>query len=118
VLKKKYIQRKSAIEITLTDGRSLFFSFPNINDMDEVSGNLVRLRKIGLSPQLNYYKTMDPRKIVEKSGMMKNWQTSQISNFSYLMQLNHLASRSYNDLTQYPVFPWVLQETNQSSPSL
>jgi hypothetical protein len=25
-----------------------------------------------------------------------------------LMELNFLASRSYNDITQYPVFPWVL----------
>ena len=31
-----------------------------------------------------------------------------MSNFSYLMALNTLAGRSYNDLTQYPVFPWIL----------
>ncbi len=28
--------------------------------------------------------------------------------FADLLELNFLASRSYNDLTQYPVFPWVL----------
>ena len=27
-----------------------------------------------------------------------------------LMELNFLASRSYNDITQYPVFPWVLTD--------
>ena len=26
------------------------------------------------------------------------------------MQLNTLAGRSYNDLNQYPVFPWVLAD--------
>lgn len=59
----------------------------------------------------------------------------QISNFEYLMQLNTLAGRSYNDITQvgflgticvwtfsafaanfffvslqYPVFPWILSD--------
>ncbi len=33
-------------------------------------------------------------------------QNGEISNFAYLMYLNTLAGRSYNDLTQYPVFPW------------
>lgn len=26
------------------------------------------------------------------------------------MELNVVAGRSYNDITQYPVFPWVLQD--------
>lgn len=35
-------------------------------------------------------------------------QRGEISNFQYLMHLNTLAGRSYNDLMQYPVFPWIL----------
>ena len=38
------------------------------------------------------------------------WQSRQISNFEYLMRLNTLAGRTYNDLNQYPVFPWVLRD--------
>lgn len=34
----------------------------------------------------------------------------EITNFEYLMQLNTIAGRSYNDLSQYPVFPWILQD--------
>jgi hypothetical protein len=30
------------------------------------------------------------------------WQEGDISNLQYLMHLNTLAGRSYNDLTQYP----------------
>ncbi len=40
----------------------------------------------------------------------QRWQAGKISNFQYLMYLNTLAGRSYNDLTQYPVFPWVLAD--------
>ena len=35
-------------------------------------------------------------------------QNGEITNFQYLMHLNTLAGRSYNDLMQYPIFPWVL----------
>ena len=40
----------------------------------------------------------------------KEWQQGLISNFEYLMSLNTLAGRTYNDLTQYPVFPWILSD--------
>lgn len=37
--------------------------------------------------------------------MWKNWE---ISNFEMLMWLNIFGNRSYNDISQYPVFPWIL----------
>lgn len=36
------------------------------------------------------------------------WVKGRSSNFDYLLALNCLAGRSFNDLCQYPVFPWVL----------
>jgi factor associated with neutral sphingomyelinase activation len=36
------------------------------------------------------------------------WRNCKISNFAYLMFLNHLAGRSENDIGQYPVLPWTL----------
>jgi hypothetical protein len=36
------------------------------------------------------------------------WVRGRVSNFEYLLALNCLAGRSFNDLCQYPVFPWVL----------
>ena len=38
------------------------------------------------------------------------WQHGLISNFDYLMYLNFMAGRSFMDITQYPVFPWVLSD--------
>ncbi|KAG8519670.1 WD repeat- and FYVE domain-containing protein 4 [Galemys pyrenaicus] len=42
--------------------------------------------------------------------MLQRWQKRDISNFEYLMHLNTLAGRTYNDYMQYPVFPWVLAD--------
>ena len=34
---------------------------------------------------------------------IQKWVQREISNFEYLMQLNTIAGRTYNDLSQYPV---------------
>lgn len=41
---------------------------------------------------------------------MLQWQRGLLSNYQYLLHLNNLADRSCNDLSQYPVFPWVLDD--------
>ena len=43
-------------------------------------------------------------------NMLQKWRYGAISNFDYLIYLNNMSDRSYNDLTQYPVFPWVLTD--------
>ncbi|MEQ2283404.1 hypothetical protein AMECASPLE_010856 [Ameca splendens] len=41
---------------------------------------------------------------------MLQWQRGHLSNYEYLLHLNNLADRSFNDLSQYPVFPWVVAD--------
>jgi hypothetical protein len=36
-----------------------------------------------------------------------------MSNYQYVLWLNHVAGRSYTDITQYPVVPWVLVTNEQ-----
>ena len=38
------------------------------------------------------------------------WQRGHLSNYQYLLHLNNLADRSCNDLSQYPVFPWIISD--------
>ena len=45
-----------------------------------------------------------------KKSITTKWLSGQLSNFEYLIILNTLAGRSFNDLTQYPVFPWVIAD--------
>jgi len=53
---------------------------------------------------------LNPRACLSRSGLTTEWQQRRISNFEYLMKLNFLAGRSRNDVTQYPVFPWILAD--------
>ena len=47
---------------------------------------------------------------IREDNMTVQWQRGIISNFDYLLYLNSAADRSFNDLTQYPVFPWVVAD--------
>ena len=49
-----------------------------------------------------------PVELVAKTKITEQWQQKNISTFTYLMYLNILGGRSLNNLSQYPVFPWVL----------
>ena len=104
--RRRYITRKTALEVFLIDGTSHIFNFPN-GDLEEVTQKLTSMRKTRI-PNLVFYNSFDSRKILEKSGITRRWQTYELSNFEYLMALNTLAGRSYKDLTQYMVFPWIL----------
>ena len=41
---------------------------------------------------------------------VSRWRKEEITNFEYLTELNKTAGRSFNDLMQYPVFPFVLRD--------
>ncbi|XP_029447209.1 protein FAN [Rhinatrema bivittatum] len=45
---------------------------------------------------------------------MLQWQKGHLSNYEYLLHLNNLADRSCNDLSQYPVFPWIIADYTSS----
>ena len=38
------------------------------------------------------------------------WINGQISNYNYLIFLNIMGNRNFNDMSQYPIFPWVISE--------
>ena len=51
---------------------------------------------------------MTLRRVLNDHNITAMWKEKKISNFDYIMHVNILAGRSLNDITQYPVFPWVL----------
>jgi len=101
VLPRRYLLRQSAVEVFMKNGRSYLLNFSK-SQRNEVFRMLCDVLR--LPDELN------PRKRVTASGLTQKWKQRKISNFEYLMKLNTLAGRSYNDLTQYPVFPWIIKD--------
>ncbi|KAH7423408.1 hypothetical protein KP509_12G054200 [Ceratopteris richardii] len=117
LLKRRYQLRPVAIELFSMDGCNELLIFHK-NERDEVFKNLVALnlpRNSMLDATISGASKQENNeggrlfKLMAKS-FSKRWQNGEISNFQYLMHLNTLAGRGYNDLTQYPVYPWVLAD--------
>ncbi|KMT10244.1 hypothetical protein BVRB_5g120020 [Beta vulgaris subsp. vulgaris] len=117
ILKRDYQLRPVAIEIFSMDGCNDLLVFHK-KEREEVFKNLVAMnlpRNSMLDTTISGASKQESNegsrlfKIMAKS-FSKRWQNGEISNFQYLMHLNTLAGRGYSDLTQYPVFPWVLAD--------
>ena len=46
-------------------------------------------------------------KILE-NWIIPSWEQGKLSNYNYLMLLNLCSGRTFNDLSQYPIFPWII----------
>ena len=49
----------------------------------------------------------DVNEILDKS--FDKWTNGHLDTYSYLMILNTISGRTYNDIAQYPVYPWIIQ---------
>ncbi|XP_035806510.2 neurobeachin-like protein 2 isoform X2 [Amphiprion ocellaris] len=108
---RRYNLRRSALELFFIDQAHYFINFK------KKVRNKVYSRILGLRPpNLFYFGSRSPQELLKASGLTQKWVCREISNFEYLMQLNTIAGRTYNDLSQYPVFPWVL--CDYTSPDL
>ncbi|KAG5983741.1 hypothetical protein E4U55_007269 [Claviceps digitariae] len=134
--KRRFLFRDVAIEIFFTDGRSYLLTMINSMVRDEVYGKLLNKAPHTSTPnvlpnpedawRLEALKTFDESPQGFGAGLgsrlgtlfnsgpsnpiVKRWQKGEVSNFHYLMMVNTMAGRTFNDLTQYPVFPWILAD--------
>ncbi|XP_023734944.1 protein SPIRRIG [Lactuca sativa] len=112
ISKRDYQLRPVAVEIFSMDGCNDLLVFHK-KEREEVFKNLNAInipKNTMLDPTISgAVKQESTFKIMEKS-FSKMWQNGEISNFQYLMHVNTLAGRGYSDLTQYPVFPWILSD--------
>ena len=102
VHRRRYLLRASALELFFRDAPPVFLNLRN------KPGRRRLLSKLRYAcPSAHVISPTDTKWVKELSA---RWQSRQISNFDFLMRLNTLAGRTYNDPNQYPVFPWVLQD--------
>uniref|UniRef100_A0A0A9AX26 BEACH domain-containing protein n=1 Tax=Arundo donax TaxID=35708 RepID=A0A0A9AX26_ARUDO len=114
----RYLLQYTATEIFFDDSSApIFLNFASQNDAKNAGSILVSLRNEALFPKgtvkdkNSIISFVDRRVALEMAeSARERWKRREISNFEYLMILNTLAGRSYNDLTQYPIFPWVLAD--------
>jgi beige protein homolog 1 len=132
VSKRRFLFRDVALELFFADGRSYL-----LTTMSPAARNDLHALIVAKAPQHSSGSTSmrsedawrfetlrspedEPQSLGTKfanvfgqavtNSATRHWIKGEISNFHYLMLINTMAGRTFNDLTQYPVFPWVLAD--------
>ncbi len=109
---RRYLLRDSALEIKMVSHHgSILLNFSALKDRGRMCSKISDLRPA----RLNNRESSNPETVLRNSNLTELWQNNAISNMDYLMHLNSISGRTYNDLGQYPVFPWILQCYNEST---
>jgi len=97
MLPRRFQLQDRALELFLADRRTVLIVFNGTEErnsllrlLNELCGKLIPTESLAEVTQL--------------------WREHQITNFEYLVYLNKIAGRSFNDLMQYPIFPFVLAD--------
>ena len=129
--RRRYFFKKQAIEIFTEDRKSYFFKVKDTSidyfidnikyymkqDIEDICILYNKFgEKIGFMNKNNillnfnmnfiYYE----KKILNLKNLYEKWYKWEISTLKLLMILNIYANRSYNDINQYPVFPWIITD--------
>ncbi|ESS68032.1 neurobeachin/beige protein [Trypanosoma cruzi Dm28c] len=108
---RRFRMRRSAVELWFLDGMSVLINFATFPDMRAAVNNIrtaAGRHKLLHSPL--YIFQVNPKKDPMLWRRMEQWRDREISNFEYLLWLNFFGGRTLNDITQYPVFPWVIAD--------
>ncbi|XP_016343394.1 lysosomal-trafficking regulator-like [Sinocyclocheilus anshuiensis] len=98
VHKRWWQLRDNAMEIFLTNGRTLLLAFDTSKFRDNVYHNILSSEL----PNLLEYGNI--------SALTHLWSSGQITNFEYLTHLNKHAVPITNSPAYYPVFPFILRD--------
>ena len=101
IINRRFLYSFQACEIYLKNGKSYYFNFyseeKKIEFISIFSQNPGDIKIIS-----------DLKTEFKNKGFTKQWLNNQISTLAYLLFINKYSCRSYNDVNQYPVFPWLI----------
>ena len=108
--RRRYLLQATALELFFINGTSCFLNFSTSSEVEHVHFYIAEKKPPCLMSSSSFIHNITPERWMKKQGWTTRWQRHEVSNFDYLMHLNSAAGRSYNDLAQYLIFPWILQD--------
>ena len=131
IFRRRYYYKNSALEIFTTTNKTFYFNFKfedereiviqeilsklkepakivnDLKDSKDIFENIIGFENVAVT--LNSKKSVKKIKVSQKIDLWKQWK---ITNYEFLMWMNIYGNRSFNDISQYPVFPWILNDYN------
>lgn len=111
MLIRRYLFLWQSIEIFTKDGKSCYFNFFSESNCNEFIKTLPKdsIKARNASVVL----LLDKKELyMEMERYSKKWNDNEISTYEYLLYINKYASRSYKEVNQYPIMPWLLNNYN------
>jgi len=120
MLEKASSSLSSSLQEPYWGNDSAFFAFQSQKDRDTAVKVIMSQTKLGAALSGGKDAAGAAASFLEAEGhwlkrVTAAWQRGKISNFDYLLYCNLAAGRSFKDLTQYPVFPWVLKDYSSTT---
>ena len=107
MLTRRFLFMWQGIELFLRDGRSYFFNFFSEAEQLRFAQALqLTVRNCAPSTDIKSVLTVDAI-AKEVKHVQRMWSKGTISVYDYLLLMNKYGSRTYKDISQYPVFPWI-----------
>jgi factor associated with neutral sphingomyelinase activation len=103
VTKRRYMLRQVGLECLCSGGECMFLVLRSLQERNWLYEAILAQPRVSLNQDS-----------LEEATL--NWLRGDMTNYQYLMHLNFLSDRSFNDIMQYPVMPWVVAD--YTSPSL
>ena len=127
IFNRKYSFRDNSLEIYTSYHRSYYFKFKSTERRNNFLEHLLsilnkdsslfkklfkpiyNINEYGKKILLGYYKDIgDNYEYSNILNIKEMWKNCKISCFEYLMWVNIYGNRSFRDISQYPVFPWII----------
>ena len=105
ILERRFLLMWQSLEIFLKNGKSYFFNFLTKDQynfiFDLFKNNNLTKDKI------------HDKDFFKNNQITKEWKEERLSTYEYLLFLNKYSSRTFNDVNQYPIFPWLITKYQQ-----
>ena len=131
IFRRRYYYKNSAMEIFTITNKTFYFNFKfeedrekviteicnklnptqiidDLKEQKDIFSNVIGYENTSIIFKKKKKKKEKLDKKIKLSKKINDWRKWKITSFEFLMWLNIFSNRSYNDISQYPVFPWIL----------
>ncbi|OHS93643.1 hypothetical protein TRFO_11638 [Tritrichomonas foetus] len=130
IFNRHFLHLDTACEIFVKNRKSYLLNFPTVEQRTsfysqfKCKDTFLRTKKGSKDFHFFYelrkasngiFQNLPSHELFSKIKIAQAWQKRQLTNYQYIYYLNMLSGRSFNDISQYPVYPWVISQYNSDS---
>ena len=110
IIQRRTLLVNNSVEIFMKNGKSYFFNFFRKNNVEKAYNYLSELAYNLEKKKYKKFSFCINSNEEEIKKLISSFKKGKISNYEYILKLNKYSTRTYNDTSQYPVFPWLLKK--------